>query len=66
MFTNFEAPTIIMEIGHHSVIGVQLDGGAEIRLMTEHTMQELGLTNLEPTNNILRVADQHQVQPIGI
>ena len=29
-------------------------------------MQELGLQNLEPTNIVLRVADQRRVKPLGI
>ena len=53
-----EAPTITVEIGQHCVTGVQVDGGAAVSLMTDQTMQELGLQNLEPTNIVLRVADQ--------
>ena len=48
------------------MIGVQLDGGAAVSLMTDQTMQELGLKDLEPTNIVLRVADQRRVKPMGI
>lgn len=61
-----EAPTITVEIGQHCVIRVQLDGGSAVSLMTDQTMQELGFTNLEPTNIVLRVADQRRVKPLGI
>ena len=43
MFVDMEAPTITVEIGQHVVTGVQLDGGAAVSLMTDQTMQDLGL-----------------------
>ena len=58
VFIDFEYPTITLEIGHHHISGVQLDGGAAVDLMTKQTMNELGLTNLKPTNIILCVANQ--------
>ena len=66
MFMDSEAPSITVEIGNHSISGVQLDGGAVVNLMTEHTMEELGLKTLEPTNIILRMADQRRVKPLGM
>ena len=66
MFANFEFPTITVKIHHHSIRGFQLDGGAPISPMTNQTMQDLGLTNMEPTNTILHVADQCCVKPLGI
>ena len=38
MLMDSEAPSITVDIGDHSVIGVQLDGGAAVSLMTEQTM----------------------------
>ena len=34
--------------------------------MTEQTMPDLGLTNMEPTDMVLRVVDQRCVIPLGI
>ena len=58
VFIDSKAPTITLKIRHHHIFGVQLDGGATVNLMTKWTMNELGLTNLEPTNIILHVVDQ--------
>ena len=66
MLVDSEAPSITVEIGNHSVLGVQLDGRAAVNLMTEQTMKELGLTTLEDTNIILRMADQRRVKPLGM
>ena len=66
MLMDSEAPSIIVDIGDHSVIAVQLDGGVALRLMTKQTMQDLGLTNIEPTTIVLCVADQRQVKPLGM
>ncbi|KAI5065815.1 hypothetical protein GOP47_0018439 [Adiantum capillus-veneris] len=65
-FMDLEAPTISLEIGSHSMTGVQLDGGVAVSLMTEQTIGELGLKQVEPTNIILRLADQRRVKPLGI
>ena len=66
LFMDLEAPTISVEIGNHNIAGVQLDGGAAINLITEQTMDELGLKNIEPTSIVLRLADQRKVKPLGI
>ncbi|KAI5056279.1 hypothetical protein GOP47_0028097 [Adiantum capillus-veneris] len=66
MFMDLEAPSISLEIGSHSMTIVQLDGGVAVSLMTEQTMGELGLKQVEPTNIILRLADQRRVKPLGI
>ncbi|KAI5063849.1 hypothetical protein GOP47_0020519 [Adiantum capillus-veneris] len=66
MFMDLEAPTISLEIGSHSVTEVQLDGGAVVNLMTEQTMGELGLKQVEPTNIILHLANQRHVKSLGI
>lgn len=63
---DLEAPSITVEIGNHSIMGVQLDGGALVNLMTEQTMSELGLKTLEPTNIILRMANQRRAKPLGM
>ena len=66
MFPNSEFPTITVQIHHHSIHGVQLDGGVAVILMSDQMMQDLGLTNMEPTDTVLRVADQRHVRPLGI
>ena len=66
MFANSKFPTIIVEIHHHSICGVQLDGGTAVSLMTDQVMGDLSLTNMETTDTILRVADQRSVKPLGI
>ena len=66
VFMNFEAPTITLEIGCHHIAQLQLDRGVAVNLITEPTVNELGLTNLEPKNIILPIANQSQMKPLGI
>ena len=44
----------------------QVDGGSSMNLVTEETMELLGLTGLMPTRILLKMADQHSVRPLGI
>ena len=46
--------------------GVQIDGGSNINLMNQETMDEIGLTNMISTLIILRMANQSKVKLLGI
>ena len=60
------APTIHVSIDGVLIIGVQVDGGSSVNLMTANTMEKLGLSDLLPTNLLLRMADHSKVLPMGI
>lgn len=66
MFMDTDVPSISLEIGNHSITGIQLDGGATVSLMTEQTMEQLGLGNMDPTNIVLWLADQRRIKPLGV
>ena len=44
---------------------VPVDGGSGVNLMLEDTAFDLGYTTFEATNQVLRMADQSRVHPIG-
>ena len=51
------APTIDVSIDGVLITGVQVDGGSSVNLMTADTMEKLGLSDLLPTDLLLRMAD---------
>jgi len=44
---------------------VPVDGGSGVNLLLESTAFDLGYTSFEPTNQVLRMADQSRVNPVG-
>ena len=48
------------------ITGVQVDGGSSVNLMTVDTMEKLGLSDLLPTDLLLRMADHSKVLPVGV
>ena len=60
------APTIDVSIDGVLITGVQVDGGSIINLMTADTMEKLGLSDLLPTDLLLRMADHSKVLPVGV
>jgi hypothetical protein len=44
---------------------VRVDGGSGVNLMLEDTAFDLGYTSFEATDQVLRIADQSRVLPIG-
>ena len=60
------APTIDVSIDGVLITGVQVDGGSSVNLMTADTMEKLGLSDLLPTNLLLRMADHSKVLPVGV
>ena len=67
LFVDPGAPMIDVNIQTTMIRGAQLDGGAVVvNLITEQTMEVLGLKGLESTSLILRLADQRKVKPLGV
>ena len=60
------APTIDVSIDGVLIIGVQVDGGSSVNLMTANTMEKLRLSDLLPTDLLLRMADHSKVLPVGV
>ncbi|XP_073394981.1 uncharacterized protein [Physcomitrium patens] len=60
------APTIDVIIDGVLILGVQVDDGSSVNLMTEDTMEKLGLTRLLPTTLLLCMADHSKVHPMGV
>lgn len=48
------------------IIGIQVDGGSSVNLKSAKTMEEFGLTQLQPTIFILRMDEQNCVKPMGV
>jgi len=46
--------------------GVLIDSGSKVNLMNFETIEELELTTITATPNILRMADQSRVKPLGM
>ena len=59
------APELTVEIDGCSVPKVPIDGRSGINLMLEDTTFDLGYTSFEVTNQVLRMADQSRVVPVG-
>ena len=54
-----------MEIEGCVIPKVSVDGGSGINIMLEDTIFELGYIAFEPTTQVLRMADQSRVIPVG-
>ena len=63
---DLSASTIDVSIDGVLITGVQVDGGSSVNLMTADTMKKLGLSNLLPTDLLLRMADHSKVLPVGV
>jgi hypothetical protein len=59
------APEVTVEIEECSIPKVLVDGGSGVNLMLEETAFDLGYTAFEATDQVLRMADQSRVNPVG-
>ena len=59
------APEVAVEIEGCSISNVPIDGGSGVNLMLEETAFDLGFTTFEATDQVLRMADQSRVNPVG-
>ena len=59
------APEVTVEIEGCSIPEVPIDGGSGVNLMLEDTAFDLGFTTFEATDQVLRMADQSRVRPVG-
>jgi hypothetical protein len=55
-----------VQIAGCTISKVPIDGGSSINLMTLCTMSNLGLTKIEKTPKVLKMADQFIVTPVEI
>ncbi|KAG0563109.1 hypothetical protein KC19_8G005200, partial [Ceratodon purpureus] len=62
---DYGAPEIAVEIDGCMIQNVPVDGGSGVNLMLETTANDLGFTVFEPTIQVLRMADQSRVVPLG-
>jgi hypothetical protein len=59
------APEVTVEVEGCSIPKVPVDGGSGVNLMLEETAFDLGYTAFEATDQVLRMADQSRVNPVG-
>jgi hypothetical protein len=59
------APEVIVEVEGCSIPKVPVDGGSGVNLMLEETAFDLGYTAFEAMDQVLRMADQSRVNPVG-
>ena len=59
------APEVTVEVEGCSIPHVPVDGGSGVNLMLEDTAFDLGFTAFEATDQVLRMADQSRVIPVG-
>jgi hypothetical protein len=59
------APEVTVEVEGCSIPKVPVDGGSGVNLMLEETAFDLGYTAFEATEQVLRMADQSRVNPVG-
>ena len=62
---DYGAPELVVEVDSCSISKVPVDGGSGVNLMLESTAFDLDYTTFEETDQILRMADQSRVVPIG-
>ena len=62
---DYGAPELEVEIGGCMVPRVPVDGGSGINLMLEDTAFDLGYISFQATDQVLRMADQSRVHPVG-
>ena len=62
---DYGAPELTVEIDGCSVPKVPIDGGSGVNLMLEDTAFDLGYTSFEATDQVLRMADQLRIIPVG-
>jgi hypothetical protein len=56
---------VTVEVEGCSIPKVPVDGGSGVNLMLEETAFDLGYTAFEATDQVLRMADQSRVNPVG-
>ena len=59
------APELTVLVDGCAIPKVPVDGGSGVNLMLEDTAFELGYTSFESTDQVLRMADQSRVKPVG-
>jgi hypothetical protein len=59
------APEVTVEVEGCSIPKVPVDGGSGVNLMLEERAFDLGYTAFEATDQVLRMADQSRVNPVG-
>ena len=62
---DYGAPELEVEVEGCIVPGVPIDGGSGVNLMLEDTAFDLGYTSFQATDQVLRMADQSRVHPVG-
>ena len=62
---DYGAPELFIDIDGCLIPKVSVDGGSGCNLMLESTAFDLGFTCFEPTPQVLRMADQSKVTPVG-
>jgi hypothetical protein len=60
-----DTPEVTVEVEGCSIPKVPVDGGSGINLMLEETAFDLGYTAFEATDQVLWMADQSRVNPVG-
>jgi hypothetical protein len=59
------APEVTVEVEGCSIPKVPVDGGSGVNLMLEETAFDLGYIAFEATDQVLQMADQSRVNPVG-
>jgi hypothetical protein len=59
------APEVTVEVEGCSIPKVPVDGGSGVNLMLEETAFDLGYIAFEATDQVLRMADQSRINPVG-
>ena len=62
---DYGAPEIVVEMDGCIIPKVLVDGGSGVNLMLKDTAFDLGYTSFKETNQILQMADQSRVIPVG-
>lgn len=61
-----DAAVIHLQLGHHELTNVLVDGGSGVNVMSEHLRKRLGLPPPKTAKFILRMANDDPVTPLGI
>ena len=62
---DYSAPDLTVEVDGSIIPKIPVDGESGINLMLEDTTFDLGYTSFEATDQVLQMADQSKVIPVG-
>jgi hypothetical protein len=61
-----ECPSMEAIVGGQKIVGILIDGGSDVNVISMATCRQLGITKWEPCKFWLRMANGSSIRPIGM